>query len=183
MLNENEVKGFSVRAKSNISKIVADVREGAKKIDPNSTLIDFITQRQVEAVGNSLLRALASVAVFAVVAIVIAAMGLYAMSTFMVGRRRKEIGIRKVLGASTSRITLLLLWDFSKPIWVALALATPLAFLFVQQFVQMFSAQIPLVLITYIYVPLLVLLLAWATVARHCIRAADSDPVNTLSYE
>ena len=110
-------------------------------------------------------------------------MGLYGMSAFVVQRRTQEIGIRKVLGASISRVTWLLLWDSSKPVLVALVLAIPLAYLGANQIVQHIAARIPLELIIFGFVPPVIILVALITVSSHTIRTTSTDPILALRYE
>ncbi|WIO75295.1 ABC transporter permease [Porticoccaceae bacterium LTM1] len=184
LLNEQAVRGVNVRIeRGHVARVVKELEKKCKDFAPNTTLGHIPPTQHVDYLVGVFLRVLASVAVFAFIAIAIAVLGLYAMSTYTLGHRRKEISVRKVLGASSWRIVRLLLWDFSKPIWIALALACPIAFLLANQIVSHFNDQIPLGLVTFVYVPLVIVLLASLTVAGHTLKAAGTDPVEGLKYE
>ena len=144
--------------------------------------ITFIEQ-EVAGLFETVARAMASVGIFAVLAIIVAMMGLYAMSTFTVERRTREIGIRKVMGCSSTRLTGRLAWDFCKPVLIALLIATPLAYLAANQVIQYFAARIPLEWITFGLVPIITIAIALITVSGHTIKAAQSNPVLALRHE
>lgn len=184
LLNKQAVTASSVRMERGyITRILSELEQRHKDFAPNATFGHISPTQHVDYLIGVFFRVLTSVAVFAFIAIVIAVLGLYAMSTYTLGHRRKEISIRKVLGASSWRIVRLLLWDFSKPIWIALVLACPVAFLLANQVVSHFNDQIPLGLVTFVYVPLAIVLLASLTVAGHTLKAAGTDPVEGLKYE
>ena len=81
---------------------------------------------------------------FVGIAIFIACLGLFGLAAFTAGRRTKEIGIRKVFGAQTREVILLLLWQFSIPVLVANAIAWPLAWYYLHGWLQGFAYRIPL---------------------------------------
>jgi putative ABC transport system permease protein len=122
---------------------------------------------------------------FALLAIVIACLGLYGSAAFTVDRRTKEIGVRKVMGAQVREIVALLLWQFSRPVLFANAMAWPLAAWAMLTWLQRFPYQID----TLVLVPLCVLAgaialsIAWVTVFGNTLRVATSNPVYALRYE
>ena len=120
---------------------------------------------------------------FAFVALSLALIGLFGLAAFMAAQRTKEIGVRKVLGANSLQIARLLVWQFSKPVMWALALALPAAFfasrLYLNFFADRIEAPIPILLIA----GSIAVLLAWGTVAGHAIRIARSNPILALRYE
>lgn len=122
---------------------------------------------------------------FAVLAIIIACLGLYGSAAFAVDRRTKEIGIRKVMGAEVREIVTLLLWQFSKPVLLANVIAWPVALWAMLRWLQRFPYQIDSVVL----VPLcilagaLALSIAWLTVAGNTVRVATTKPVLALRYE
>lgn len=154
-----------------------------EKVLPNQANRIMYPKQLLDDLFTTLERALYSVGLFAIIAIVIAILGLYAMSSFVVERRTREIGIRKVLGSSIPKVTLLLLWDFSKPVLIALAFAAPVAYLGANQIIQHIAARIPLEFITFGVVPFIMLAIALLTVSSHTLKAAQIDPVVALRYE
>jgi putative ABC transport system permease protein len=123
--------------------------------------------------------------VFAILAILIASLGLFGLSAFSVERRTKEIGIRKVLGAGVGDIIQLLVWQFSKPVLWANFLALPVAAWFMADWLQGFEYRISEIYIALfgLVAALTALLIAWATVGGHAVRVARTNPVHALRYE
>jgi ABC-type antimicrobial peptide transport system permease subunit len=114
---------------------------------------------------------------------IIASLGLLGLSSFMTQQRIKEIGIRKVLGASIQQITLLLTRDFI--IWVAIAigLAVPLSWYILTGWLSGFAYRIPLSPIVFIIAAITAILISVATVSFITIRASQTNPSNILKYE
>ncbi len=120
---------------------------------------------------------------FALLAIFIACMGLLGLSAFMVEQRTKEIGIRKILGASVSGIVSLLSKDFLKLAAIAIFVAAPLGWYFMKEWLQDFAYRIELNWWVFILAGLSTVLIAFLTVSLNSIRAALSNPVETLKVE
>ncbi|MDJ0758887.1 MAG: ABC transporter permease [Woeseiaceae bacterium] len=120
---------------------------------------------------------------FAFLALALAFIGLFGLAAFMAAMRTKEIGVRKVLGASSTQIARLLVWQFSKPVVWALALALPVAFFASSQYLNLFSERISSPVLVLVGAGLAAVMLAWSTVAGHAIRIARSNPVMALRYE
>ena len=116
-------------------------------------------------------------------AILIACLGLFGLAAFTAQQRTKEIGIRKVLGASFARIVLLLSKDFAKLVLVAFALATPLAYFAMRRWLDSFAYRIEISWGIFLIAGLMALLVALLTVGYQSIRAALADPVESLRYE
>ncbi len=127
---------------------------------------------------------LSTAALFAsIITVAIAAFGLYALASYSSLRRTKEVGVRKVLGASANSIVTLLAWDFVKPVLAACVLSWPVAYYFIDDFYSQFSNQALFPLSNYGLVTLGIVLLALLTVALQCLRTASADPVQSLRYE
>ena len=116
-------------------------------------------------------------------AIVIACLGLFGLAALAVARRTKEIGVRKVLGASAPGLALLLSKDFAKLVLVAFVLAVPAAYFAMTRWLQDFAYRISLDVGTFALAGLLALAVALLTVSYQAIKAALADPVDSLRYE
>lgn len=122
--------------------------------------------------------------VFSGLAIFVACIGLFALSAYTTSLRTKEIGVRKVLGASVSSVVFLLSKEFTRMIVLAYALAVPLAWYFMENWwLQNFAYRIQISFWILAVAGGIALLIAWLTVSYQSIRAATSDPVKSLRYE
>jgi putative ABC transport system permease protein len=121
--------------------------------------------------------------VFVLVAIFIACLGLFGLAAFTVGRRTREIGIRKVFGARTRDLVFLLLWQFSIPVLIANAIAWPVAWYYLHGWLQGFAYRITLSPVYFAAAGLMALLIAWATIFTHALRVARANPIHALRYE
>ena len=120
---------------------------------------------------------------FAVLAVLIACLGLFGLASFTAEQRTKEIGIRKVLGATISSILILLSRDFLKLVVLAFVVATPLAYFATRQWLQNFAYRIEISWPIFLVVGLTALGAALLTVSYQAIRAALADPAEALRYE
>ena len=120
---------------------------------------------------------------FAILAIVIACLGLFALSAFMAEQRSKEIGIRKVLGASVSGITKLLSFDFIKLVALAILIASPIAWWAMNKWLQGFAYHEPVHWWIFASAGLVAILIALITVSFQSIKAAIANPVKSLRSE
>jgi putative ABC transport system permease protein len=121
--------------------------------------------------------------IFVAIAILLACLGLFGLAAFTAGRRTREIGIRKVFGARTRDVILLLLWQFSIPVVLANLIAWPLAWYYLHDWLQTFAYRIDLSLLYFLAAGLTALLIAWATVFTHAWRVARANPIHALRYE
>lgn len=121
--------------------------------------------------------------VFAALAVVIAFLGIFGLAAFNVERRTKEVGIRKVLGATVAEIVRLFVWQFSKPVLWASIIAWPIAGVLVQNWLESFAYRIDLIPLVFISAGGTVLLIAALTVASHAARAAMINPVLALRHQ
>jgi len=123
------------------------------------------------------------VLIFTSIAIFIACLGLYGLVSFTAERRTKEIGIRKVLGASVSGIVALLSKEFIKWVLVANFIAWPIAYYAMNKWLQNFAYRINIDWWTFLLAGALALVIALLTVSYQAIRAATANPVEALRYE
>lgn len=121
--------------------------------------------------------------IFSVLAIFVACLGLFGLAAFTAEQRTKEIGVRKVLGASVTGITKLLSKDFMKLVLLALVVAFPLAFWFAEKWLQEFAYRIQLSWQLFFIAGIMAVAIAFFTVSFQAIRAALSNPINSLRNE
>ncbi len=122
-------------------------------------------------------------AAFAVLAIIVACLGLYGLAAFTAERRTREIGIRKVLGARDRDIVQLLVWQFSRPVLIANLIAWPVAWWLMRGWLDGFDARIDLGPQWFIGAGVLAAAIAAATIIGHALKVARSSPAAALRYE
>jgi putative ABC transport system permease protein len=120
---------------------------------------------------------------FAVLALVIACLGLFALSSFMAEQRSKEIGIRKVLGASVSGITALMSKDFVKLVVISIVIASPLAWWAMNQWLNDFAYREPISWWVFAVASGIAIFIALFTVSFQSVKAATTNPVKSLKSE
>jgi len=120
---------------------------------------------------------------FTVLSIFIACLGLLGLAAFMAEQRTKEIGIRKVLGASVSSVILMLSKQYLKWVVIANLIAWPLAYFIVDSWLQNFTYRISVSIWTFFLSGILSMVITFLTVSYQLARAAKTNPVETLQYE
>lgn len=120
---------------------------------------------------------------FSLIAILISCLGLFGLAAYMTEKRTKEVGIRKVMGASVPGILLMLSKEFTKWVLVANLVAWPVAYYFMNTWLQTFAYHVDLNMWLFILSGLIALCIAWATVSYQSIKIARANPVNALRYE
>lgn len=121
--------------------------------------------------------------VFSILAIFISCMGLYGLSAFMAEQRTKEIGVRKVLGASVLNVVYLLSKGFTKLILIAMVIALPVAWFAINSWLKGFAYRVDADWILFLAASLTALAIAWITVSYESIKAAVANPVKSLRTE
>jgi putative ABC transport system permease protein len=120
---------------------------------------------------------------FSILAIFVACLGLFGLTAFAVERRIKEIGIRKVLGATVSGIVFLFSKDFLKLIVISNVVAWPLAYFFMNNWLEDFAYRIDISWWVFVLSGGIALLIALITISLQAIKAATANPVDSLKYE
>ncbi|WP_299118915.1 ABC transporter permease [uncultured Winogradskyella sp.] len=120
---------------------------------------------------------------FALLAIIIACLGLFGLATYIAEQRTKEIGIRKVLGASVTNIVRMLSTDFVKLVMLAFIIAAPIAWWFMSKWLEDFAFRIELNWWIFMVTGIIALLIALITLSFQAIRAAIANPVESLKTE
>lgn len=162
---------------------LAVVEEEWKKIAPEypftCEFVDDTLANQYKADQNTGILLTA----FSILAILIACLGLLGLTAFMTEQRKKEIGVRKVLGASVSSVVMLLSKDFSKLVIIAFVAAVPLAWYAVNQWLNDFAYKVKVSPFVYLGAGLLILGIAFLSIAYQSVKAAIVNPSDTLRNE
>ena len=122
-------------------------------------------------------------ALFAALAVVVAGLGLFGLAAYAVQRRTKEVGIRKVLGATVAQLVARLTADFARPVLVGVVLATPVVWWGLGRWLDGFPERVALTPAPFVVAGLVALAAAVLTVSVHVVRAATADPVRALRSE
>ena len=166
-----------------VSEAVAALEDLWKKMAPGEPFTyDFMEEGFVEVYAAE--KKLSQIfGIFTIVALLIACLGLFALITFTTEQRRKEIGIRKVMGASVSNIVLLFSKELGKLMLVAFVLALPLAWYTVEWWLQSYSYRIEVGPAVYFAAGLFAIIIAWLTTGFQSVRAATANPAESLRSE
>lgn len=121
--------------------------------------------------------------VISLLAIFVAALGLFAVAKLVSQAKTKEIGIRKVFGATIRKVVNLLSWQFLKPVLFANLLAWPIAWFFLNDWLKGFAYRFEITVFHFLVPAVAVLLIAWGTVAGQAWKVAHTRPVKALRYE
>lgn len=119
----------------------------------------------------------------AVVAIVLSCMGLFGIAFIVIKQRVKEIGVRKVLGASVANVAVLVTKEFIKPVLLAMAIATPIAWWAMSKWLEDFEYRINIQWTIFVFASVIAIVIAVATVASQAIKAAVANPIKSLRTE
>ncbi len=167
----------------NATTVISDIEAAWKKIAPDQPFKYQFLDQNLTAQYESEKRAGKVFAIFSGLAIIIACVGLFGLAAYTANLRTKEIGIRKVLGASVGGIVVLLSRDFTKLIVIAFILATPFAWYMMDTWLQNFAYRIQLGVGIFLLAGVIALLIAWITVSYQSIKAAIVNPVKSLKNE
>ncbi len=167
----------------NVSALIGAIENKYKAVAPGMPFnYHFLDEsfdnmyRQEQRIGKVALT-------FSFLAIIIACLGLFGLATYIAEQRTKEIGIRKVLGASVTNIVKMLSTDFVKLVLISFVIATPIAWWFMNKWLQEFAFRIDLSWWIFAITGLIALVIALGTLSFQAIRAAISNPVKSLRTE
>ncbi len=168
---------------SNINNLLVDIEQTWTKINPNEPFDYFFLDEKLQQTYSADQRIANVIMSFAILIIFIACMGLIGLAAFAAERRTKEIGIRKVLGASFMNILILLSKDFLFLVGVALIIASPIAYYFMDNWLENFAYAIKLQWWMFLVAGLISLAIALFTISFQSIKAAIVDPIQALKTE
>ncbi len=183
-LDTRTFSNISMKIKSaNIPATIDYVKGVMKKFSPIFPFSYSFFDEVIERAYFTEQRMSRAFGAFALLAVFIACLGLFGLSAFAAEQRTKEIGIRKVLGASVSAITYLLSWEFSKWVIISNLVSWPIAYIIMYRWLQNFAYRIDLGIGSFILSSLAALCIALLTVSFQTIKAATANPVDSLRYE
>jgi putative ABC transport system permease protein len=170
-------------ANGNMQQTLSSFENIWKKLNPNEpfeySFLDLDFQKNYEAER----RQAGLINYFTIIAILISCLGLFALAVFSAEQRTKEIGIRKVLGASVGSVVALLSKDFLKLVLIAVVIASPIAWYFMNKWLQNFAYRTTITWQVFVLTALLALTIAFITISFQSIRAALANPVKNLRSE
>jgi ABC-type antimicrobial peptide transport system permease subunit len=181
---QNEPDVIIVRIQGEkIHEIITEIEQVWKRINPSSPFSFGFFDNRLEQMYRSEVRISKLLGYFTGIAIFIASLGLLGLSSFSIQRKTKEIGIRKVVGASVNHIVILLVRNFTWWVFISFLLACPVAWYVMNQWLQNFAYKTSLDWWMFALAGLLALFIALFTVSYHTTKAALKNPVDSLRYE
>jgi putative ABC transport system permease protein len=178
-----QIAGIKIEAASSIPETIAAIEAAWKKNFPDGVFDYKFLDDQIDAYYKSEERLYTLFKTFAGLAMLISCIGLWGLSTYTAQQRTKEIGIRKVLGATVSSIVALLSREFLVIVLVALTMASPLSFYFMRDWLQTFAFHIEIDWKVFVIAGLSTMSIALFTVGIRAIKAATANPVDSLRNE
>ncbi len=166
-----------------ISKTMELIKKQIKQLAPDHVLKYYFLDEALDSMYRKDQQIARMALYFSVLTILLGCLGLLGLTTFMVQSRNKEIGIRKVLGSSVSGIVILLTKEFCKWVLVAIFIAWPVSYIFMNKWLQSFAYRTNLGVSVFIISAAISLLIAIITVSSQTIKTARANPVKTLKYE
>lgn len=168
---------------SDVQHTIAEVSALWKKFSPDQPIRYSFLDQEFAAMYADVQRTGSILTSFAILAITIACLGLFALSAFMAEQRSKEIGVRKVLGATVQGITALLSVDFVKLVLLAIVIASPIAGWTMNKWLRNFAYKIDMSWWMFAVAGLAAILIALITVSFQSVKAALANPVRNLRSE
>jgi putative ABC transport system permease protein len=174
----------AVRLKDNqFQQAISKIQSKWSELVPNQPFqFEFLDQNLAQGYAEEQ-RSGKLFAVFSGLAIIIACVGLYGLSAYTASLRIKEIGIRKVMGASVAGVVILLSKDFTKLVLIAFFLAIPVAWWMMDSWLSGFAFRISLGVGSFVLAGAIALTIAWITVSYQSIKASIANPVKSLRGE
>ncbi|HWB27003.1 MAG TPA: FtsX-like permease family protein [Chitinophagaceae bacterium] len=185
MMNKNNSLGYLlVKVKTNNPlRTMEAIKAAYKAIEPDNSVVPSYVTDNTERWYEKEQRLSTIFFSSAAIAVLLSCLGLFAMVSLVMQQRRKEIGVRKVLGASISQITALLSKDFLLLVVVAFIIATPVAWYFLNQWLDNFVYRVTIVWWIFPVAGIVVLLIALITISFQTIKASLANPVKSLRTE
>jgi putative ABC transport system permease protein len=154
-----------------------------KEVNPDSPFLLTFMNDRYQMLYESETRLGTMVTVFSMLAIIIAALGLFGLASYTILQRTRELGIRKVLGAQVAQLISLVSLDFIKPVFVAFLLAIPLSYYAMNEWLLMYAYRLPFSWLLVLLAGVITIFLAGIIVTYHSYQIATANPVKSLKEE
>jgi putative ABC transport system permease protein len=167
----------------NIKQTLSVLENTWKQLNPNEPFEYSFLDQDFQKNYESESKQASLINYFTIIAIIISCLGLFGLATFTTEQRRKEIGIRKVLGASVSGLVTLLSKDFLRLVIIAVIIASPLAWYAMHKWLQNFAYQTSITWQVFALTALIAVVIAFVTISFQAIKAAIVNPVRSIRTE
>ncbi len=169
--------------RGNIPATIAAIKQSAEKFNPEFPFAYTFIDQDYDRLYRTLEREMDIIRTFTILAILISCLGLFGLASFTAEQRTKEIGIRKVLGASASKIVIMLSKEYAKWVLIANMIAWPIAYYFMRTWISHYPYRININMTIFVAAAMLSLLIAQITFAFQAMKAAHSSPADSIRYE
>jgi len=170
-------------APKNVAKSFDAIKDAWQKIEPQAEFLGSFLDENMDRTFKREKTMATIVTSGSMLGILLSCIGLFAISMLVVAQRTKEIGVRKVVGASVSSVALLLTKDFLKLVGLAFIIATPIAWYFLNEWLQNYASHVSLSPLFFMAAGLTACLIAFVTVGSRTVKAASANPVKSLRDE
>lgn len=173
----------SVGSQKEMSALISTIEQEMKALNEGIPFEYSFLDQDFDNTFRSEQRLGSILRIFTIMAVVIAGLGLFGLAAFSAEQRKKELGVRKVLGASTSKLVLTFTSEFTILIIVSIVLASPLAYLFVDQWLEDFAYKTPIEVWVFVLAGACSIIISWLTIGFQSLKAASRNPVEVLRDE
>ncbi|MBI9039535.1 MAG: hypothetical protein JEY97_15510 [Bacteroidales bacterium] len=180
----NNNRFFSIKINSDNPLIIIDkLNEKWQDFFPENPFDYFVLDKFYNKQYKNDVKTGNAAGIFAILAIIIASLGLFALAALNMIQKTKEIGIRKVLGASVSNISLLLSKEYLKLIIWSNIIAAPISYYILDKWLENFAFRVSVGWIAFAYSAIIIILIAFISISYQLIKTTKVNPVDTLKYE
>jgi len=174
---------FTIKYKDDPQAAIAQIEEVQRQYDPETPAEVNFLDKQWERYYKSDMTRSRLILVATIISIIVSAFGLFGLINFTAERKTKEVGIRKVLGASIPSILQVILKDYVILLGIALVIAVPISYFALSNWLEAFAYRIPLSVGIFLVAFFSVLIISFGTVISRVYRLAKTNPVKSLRYE
>jgi len=153
------------------------------EIAPDSPFEPIHLKSELEELYQGEVRTADILLLFTILSIIIGCLGLFGLTAFLIEKRTKEIGVRKVLGATTGQLVRILSWDFIKLIFVSIVISCPVAYVIMNNWLDNFAYHITINIAVFAFTALVAIFISFSTVFYHSYKAAVANPADAIRNE